>query len=117
MPDNTIYVGRPTKWGNPLKVVGDMLYVDAGYRRTILDPWIYLCHKNRINILNLYEQIITGNVIFLETFFENAYCDLGYWKNHFENLDITKLKGKNLACWCSLLQPCHADILLKFANA
>jgi hypothetical protein len=27
------------------------------------------------------------------------------------------LKGKNLACWCPLDQPCHADILLRIANA
>ena len=28
-----------------------------------------------------------------------------------------QLKGKNLACWCPLDQPCHADVLLKMANA
>lgn len=27
-----------------------------------------------------------------------------------------KLKGKNLACWCPLDQPCHADVLLEIAN-
>lgn len=27
-----------------------------------------------------------------------------------------ELKGKNLACYCSLDSPCHADILLKIAN-
>lgn len=26
------------------------------------------------------------------------------------------LKGKNLACFCPLDQPCHADVLLKIAN-
>jgi hypothetical protein len=24
------------------------------------------------------------------------------------------LRGKNLACWCPLDRPCHADILLEF---
>lgn len=28
-----------------------------------------------------------------------------------------RLRGKNLACWCPLDQPCHADILLEIANA
>jgi hypothetical protein len=28
-----------------------------------------------------------------------------------------ELKGRNLACWCSLGGPCHADILLRVANA
>jgi hypothetical protein len=28
-----------------------------------------------------------------------------------------ELEGKNLACWCSLDVACHADILLRIANA
>ncbi len=28
-----------------------------------------------------------------------------------------ELAGKNLACWCPLDQPCHADVLLEIANA
>lgn len=27
------------------------------------------------------------------------------------------LHGKNLACWCPLDQPCHADVLLEIANS
>lgn len=27
------------------------------------------------------------------------------------------LRGKNLACWCQIGQPCHADVLLEIANA
>lgn len=27
------------------------------------------------------------------------------------------LRGKNLACWCKPGTPCHADVLLKIANA
>lgn len=26
------------------------------------------------------------------------------------------LKGKNLACWCREDSPCHADVLLRYAN-
>jgi len=28
-----------------------------------------------------------------------------------------ELKGKNLACWCAVSEPCHADVLLAVANA
>lgn len=28
-----------------------------------------------------------------------------------------QLKGKNLACWCPLQGPCHADFLLRIANS
>jgi len=27
-----------------------------------------------------------------------------------------ELRGKDLACWCPLGQPCHADVLLEIAN-
>lgn len=27
-----------------------------------------------------------------------------------------QLRGKNLACWCPLDEPCHADVLLQIAN-
>jgi hypothetical protein len=29
---------------------------------------------------------------------------------------IAALRGKNLACWCALDAPCHADVLLELAN-
>lgn len=28
-----------------------------------------------------------------------------------------ELRGKNLACWCRIAEPCHADVLLTLANA
>jgi len=31
-------------------------------------------------------------------------------------LSKIELRGKNLACWCALDQPCHADVLLELAN-
>ncbi len=29
---------------------------------------------------------------------------------------LAPLRGKNLACWCALDAPCHADVLLDLAN-
>lgn len=34
------YCGRPSVWGNPFRLQGDMIYVDASHRRKILDPWV-----------------------------------------------------------------------------
>jgi hypothetical protein len=28
-----------------------------------------------------------------------------------------ELRGKDLACWCALDEPCHGDVLLEIANA
>lgn len=33
-----------------------------------------------------------------------------------EGMDLAPLRGKNLACWCALDAPCHADVLLELAN-
>lgn len=30
---------------------------------------------------------------------------------------LPELRGKNLACYCPLDKPCHADVLLELANA
>ena len=40
---------------------------------------------------------------------------------HYTNIsgtadDISKLQGKDLICFCTLDQPCHADVLLRLAN-
>ncbi len=29
---------------------------------------------------------------------------------------LPTLRGKNLACWCKLGTPCHADVLMELAN-
>lgn len=31
-------------------------------------------------------------------------------------LPVHELAGLDLACWCPLDQPCHADVLLRLAN-
>lgn len=33
-----------------------------------------------------------------------------------EPSSLEELRGKNLACWCSLNSECHADVLLELAN-
>jgi hypothetical protein len=35
---------------------------------------------------------------------------------HVGSLPVAELRGKNLACWCPLDKPCHADVLLELAN-
>lgn len=43
----------------------------------------------------------------------------GRWGRKGETVFETirrELAGKDLACWCPLDQPCHADVLLRIAN-
>jgi hypothetical protein len=82
MPENTVYVGRPTKWGNPYSIGGE-LTEDAQRAVARYRAWIDST-------------------------------------NHLSTVDKTRIRaelcGKDLACWCPLDQPCHADVLLEIAN-
>jgi hypothetical protein len=48
---------------------------------------------------------------------------VGWFEAMFEideripSADIGELRGHDLACWCPLDQPCHADVLLEIANS
>ena len=82
MPANTVYVGRPTVWGNPFVVGSDLI---GGGKLTATKA------------VALYRQ---------------------YAGEAFNRGDLRAcLRGKNLACWCALGQPCHADVLLEMANS
>lgn len=79
MPPGTVYVGRPTRYGNPFADAQKFkLWMDGVLEIGIAEARI---HKRP------------------------TQCD------------IEALRGKNLACWCALDQPCHADVLLELANA
>ena len=43
--------------------------------------------------------------------FFRAWIDKG-----LQRIAMQELKGKNLACFCPLNAPCHADVLLELAN-
>jgi hypothetical protein len=109
LPENTKCVNRGTKWGNPIKIIGDQLYIDAGYRRTILDKWVWLWVGDIDDVIWLYKKLWDG------TKFKNK--DLQYWSDKFKKLDLKEIEGKNLACFCSLSSPCHAEVLIEKANS
>lgn len=75
MPPNTVYVGRPSEFGNPFP---KSLYGEDG-------------------AIKLYESYLRKAII-------NGV------------IDVNKIRGKNLSCWCNEDKPCHADVLLKLAN-
>lgn len=102
-PDNAVYVGRPTLWGNPFSVAGAR---EAGYLGTDAELSAMCAHQYRTWL---------------------ARTDLGdqdrYTSADGRSYDRIKvlarlheLAGRDLACWCPLGQPCHADTLLDLAN-
>ena len=38
------------------------------------------------------------------------------YRAHIAGTDLGDLRGRDLACWCPLDEPCHADVLLELAN-
>jgi hypothetical protein len=107
MPPNTVYVGRPSKWGNPFWHAQRFTGLDFAlrcYRMAVDGYW---------NPAEL-EDMPDGP-------FHIATKEFGEWTKQFpegaRNAIQNELRGKNLACWCYLENPCHADILLEIANA
>ena len=90
MPPNTVKVDRATTWGNPF-VVGT--------------------HGTAAECVDLYEKLACG-LLCLSTrnVKEQERARLAMV------LARTDLRGRNLACWCALDKPCHADVLLEIAN-
>lgn len=76
IPTGAVYVGRPTKWGNPFTIGKD---------------------GSREEVIQKYREWIQGRPDLLR--------------------DLPTLRGKDLVCWCSPPQACHADILLELANS
>ena len=38
-------------------------------------------------------------------------------RSNLDESELAELRGHDLACWCPLDQPCHADVLLELANS
>jgi hypothetical protein len=83
------YVGRGTAFGNP-------------FRLSVYAPEISL---------RRYEAYLTSE--------EPNPPDREHFAHHpmiMRHMIKNSLRGKNLACFCPLDSPCHADLLLRLAN-
>lgn len=89
MPEDTVSVCRPGNWGNPFAVGHPAVDVPAKYRGVVA--------VDALHAVALYRRMILDYGLPLT-------CDLA------------EIRGKNLACWCKISAPCHADVLLDLAN-
>ena len=62
---------------NPMKIIKDSIFINAGYRRKILDKWVFLQIGDKNDMLHLYKHILGG------TKFVNA--DLQYWSDKLKS--------------------------------
>jgi hypothetical protein len=108
MPPNTIYVGRPSKFGNPIRWDEYRKYpspfwpgsgepLDAEDMRRIPDA-----ERRRWAAVDFEAALLHG---------------IGALPGYPSIEEIrAELAGMDLACWCSLGSWCHADTLLRVAN-
>ncbi len=117
MPENTVYVGRPTKWGNPFYF--NFSPSTGQWRCMFEERVIVVC----LTKLEAQEYAVK----YFEQWFSNEIAEPGTTLHNFRNdsswigfslATIVKrhLRGKDLACWCKEGEPCHADVLLRLAN-
>jgi len=98
MPENTVYVGRPSIYGNPFTV------------KKKGGKW---------HVVNRYFDRLTLNVFDNEDeAWEEAVLRYRAWFFMHPNWPelLQRLKGKNLACWCPMHRPCHADVLIELVQ-
>ena len=93
MPPNTVYVGRPTKFGNPYRP-SDYLFVNADGTPAPRD--CKAAREMAVRDFQLWLEVTRGGELMCRA--------------------VQELRGKDLACWCPLDQPCHADVLLELAD-
>jgi hypothetical protein len=94
MPEGAVYVGRPSKWGNPFTVAAA---IAAGYQLEWA-PLMAVC---------AYREWLRGNPF---------YAGHERRRDHILARAHDELAGRDLVCWCPPDQPCHADVLIELAN-
>jgi len=109
-PPNTVFVGRPTRWGNPFRVFKG----DRDNERAVAEfrAWlageipITVYRTDRYRTMAEQQQAwLDGEIPELD---HTAPPTMAQIRQH--------LAGKDLGCWCRLDQPCHADVLAELAN-
>lgn len=105
MPEGAVYVGRPTGWGNPFTVERDVAVPPVKARMWAVRYYGLLLARWDTRELAIIDAV--------DRFRQHVVRETPIlWRWAGEDL-----AGKDLACWCRLDAPCHADVLLELANA
>lgn len=94
MPEGAVYVGRPTRYGNPYELKA---YTFENADGTPAPQDMRATREMAARDFELWLEVtVEGQAV--------------------ASFARMLLRGKDLACWCPLDEPCHADVLLRVAN-
>jgi hypothetical protein len=113
MPEGAVCVGRPSRWGNPFWIANGHTLAGPpwGLAR---DSWTHLPLSRRdAAYITSSSPLGTAEAVSL---FQTLMTVRQWYESERLREWLTPLVGRDLACWCPLNQPCHADVLLKIAN-
>jgi len=109
MPENAVYVGRPSRWGNPFRIYHGHTLIGPPWS-TARAAWAHLPADECVN------AYVTSSAGQTATDAVEAFANLLAVRRRDEPDKLARwlapLRGRDLACWCPLDQPCHADALL-----
>ena len=112
MPEGAVYVGRPSRWGNPFRIYGASLAGPSWQMARVVWTHIPAYWCDHLYVTSSPAQTAANAVAQFRTLLhvrqEQEPERLRYW--------LYPLIGRDLACWCPTDQPCHADVLLEYAN-
>lgn len=106
MPEGAVSVTRPGEYGNPFKVGSYYMRGDHS-GKTGAFGMLYTCTT---------KEFADDRYTLIETP-EQAVEWFRWYVTAYPPSWMSELRGKDLACWCPLDQPCHADVLLELANS
>jgi hypothetical protein len=109
MPEGAVYVGRPTRWGNPFEVRR------AGSRRGArADMWGVWWAGTLLVRWDSKQDATTEAVDRFRRMLAEQRS------RTFRGPTVAEVRaelaGKDLVCWCPPDSACHADVLLRLAN-
>lgn len=104
MPPDTVKVDRTTRYGNPVRVErkrGQQWNESARC-------WDQIWECRRLD--EIQGQTFAAKATAALRAAIRFECEV------IPELDLEPLRGKNIACWCGLDEPCHGDVYLDHAN-
>lgn len=108
LPKGARSVARPSRWGNPFRIVRTDCPETGGMCWTVTDGRLTVKHLDTPHVAHA-------------TAVEMFELHTGPMGNHEYNNDTLarlrrELGGRDLACWCPPDLPCHSEVLLRIAR-